>query len=58
MYAKASMKGPKSGWKRAKRISELPTCHMELENDVVQTFTLVEHGDGTIKLFVDTHREE
>jgi len=58
MYAKATMKGDKKDWTRAKKLSEVPTCVMELENDVKQTFTLIEHGDGTIKLIVDTHRDE
>jgi hypothetical protein len=59
MWKKASMVGDdKKEWVRAKRIADVPTCRMELANDVVQDFTLVEHTDGTLKLKIVTARAE
>lgn len=56
MYRKASVAGDKKEWVPAKKVADVPFCEMELENDIVQTFTLIEHGDGTLKLKVEVRR--
>ena len=48
--------GDKKEWVPAKKVADVPFCEMELENDIVQTFTLIEHGDGTLKLKVEVRR--
>jgi len=48
-YKKGAMEGDKKTWTRAKRVADLPTGILEMENDVVLTTTLVEHTDGTLK---------
>ena len=61
LYTSASVlaaSGDRKGWEKATKVSQSPTCTVELENGVVQTFTVVEHTDGTLKLKIDTHRVE
>jgi len=48
-YKKGAMEGDKKTWTRAKRVADLPTGILVMENDVVLTTTLVEHTDGTLK---------
>jgi hypothetical protein len=58
LFRKASTDGDRKEWVKAKRIGDVPFATLELANDVVQEFTLVEHTDGTIKLKVETFRIE
>jgi len=59
-YTKASIlaaNGDRKGWKKAKKISEIPMTTMEMDNDVMMTLTLMENTDGTLKIKVDIHRD-
>lgn len=57
MYRKETVKGEdKKAWTPAKRVGDVPFCTMELENDIVQEFTLLDAGDGTLKLKIVTKR--
>jgi hypothetical protein len=56
LYKKESMKGDKKDWIKAKRAADVPCAVTELENGVVQTFTVMDQGDGTWKLRISTKR--
>jgi DNA-binding phage protein len=58
MYCKASMRGEKSTWTKAKTVGDAPCAVIELENAVVQIITLLEHTDGTLKIEIKTRRLE
>ena len=59
-YKKASVTSgeDKKSWIPAKKAGDVPYCTMELENDVTAHFTVMEHGDGTIKLKVEIKRND
>jgi hypothetical protein len=59
LFTKASVlaaTGDRKAWVRAKKISDVPTGTREMDNDVMQVFTVIEGPDGFLRIKVETHR--
>ncbi len=57
LYKKGTQIGEdKKQWTRAKRIADQPTASVELENAVVQTYTVTDGPEGFLKLRIETRR--
>jgi hypothetical protein len=59
LWTKASVSaatGDRKSWVKAKKVADVPSASIELENGVVQHFTLTADAEGCLKLRIETRR--